>query len=132
MAVIKKNGTWWVDCYLNERRVRRKVGPDKRTAELVEKDLKVKAAKGEWLNIRQEKRVAFAVFCKDFLSKQAGKAASTYANPEACIRIHLVPFFGNTYLTGMRAKQIEDYVQERRRRRCLAESTLSCSSSRQS
>ena len=64
MAVFKKNGNWWVDCYVNGQRMRRKVGPDKRTAELAEKDLKVRAAKGEWLGIEQTKRITFAEFCK--------------------------------------------------------------------
>ena len=73
MAVIKKNGTWWVDTYLNGRRVRRKVGPDKRTAELVEKDLKVKSAQGKWLGIEQVKQISFSALCKEFLKKQARK-----------------------------------------------------------
>ena len=63
MAVIKKNGNWWIDCRINGQRVRRKVGPDKRTAELAEKDLKVREAQGEWLGIKQTKRITFKTFC---------------------------------------------------------------------
>ena len=80
MAVFKKNGNWWVDCYLNGKRVRRKVGPDKRTATTVERDLKVKAAKGEWLGIRKGKPVTFAAFAKEFLGRLVGKAANTVQN----------------------------------------------------
>ena len=78
MAVFKKNGNWWVDIYLQGQRVRRKVGPDKRTAQLVEKDLKVKDAKGEWLGIRPKKRITFGAFyLKVYLPRRAKNADST-------------------------------------------------------
>ena len=112
MAVFKKNGNWWVDCYVNGQRMRRKVGPDKRTAELAEKDLKVRAAKGEWLGIEQTKRITFAEFCKEFMSKQAGKAPSTVKSYEIYCRVHFVPYFGSRYLSNIRSKDIEDYVQK--------------------
>jgi site-specific recombinase XerC len=113
MAVFKKNGNWWIDCYLNGRRVRRKVGPDKRTAQLVEKDLKVKAAKGEWLGIRKAKQITFAAFCKEFLSKQAGKAQNTIRNYEMNSRVHFIPMFGDFRLSEIRQRHIEDFKQER-------------------
>ena len=113
MAVFKKNDAWWIDCYLNGQRVRRKVGPDKRTAVLVEKDLKVRAAKGEWLGVQQVKRVTFEAFTKEFLSKQAGKAKSTVGNYEVACRLHFNPAFGSRYLTEIRPKHIEDFKQAR-------------------
>ena len=113
MGVFKKNGNWWIDCYLNGRRIRRKIGPDKRTAQLAEKDLKVRAARGEWLGIEQVKRITFKAFCKEFMSKQAGKAETTVTNYEVNCRLHLVPFFGNRYLSDIRPKHIDDYLQER-------------------
>ena len=77
MGVFKKNGNWWIDCYLNGRRIRRRIGPDKRTAQLAEKDLKVRAARGEWFGIEQVKRITFEALCREFLSKQEGKAENT-------------------------------------------------------
>ena len=40
MAVYRKNEAWWIDTYIKGKRIRRKIGPDKETAELVEKDLR--------------------------------------------------------------------------------------------
>jgi integrase len=113
MAVIKKNDSWWIDIYLNGRRVRRKVGPDKRTAQLVEKDLKVKAARGEWLGIEEAKRITFESFCDEFLKKMVGKAPSTYSNYELACRLHLKPFFKGKYLSSIRAKDVDEFVHMR-------------------
>ena len=54
----KKSGKWLMDVWVGVHRVRRKY-PDKRTAGLVEKDLKVKEARGESLGIREIKQVTF-------------------------------------------------------------------------
>ena len=59
MAVFEKNGAWWIDTYVKGKRVRRKIGPDKKTAELVEQDLKIKEAKGEYLGIVEARRIRF-------------------------------------------------------------------------
>ena len=112
MSVFKKNGNWWIDCYINGQRVRRKVGPDKRTAQLAEKDLKVRAAKGEWLGIIQIKRITFKKFCKEFMNRQTGKAQNTMYNFRTTIG-HLKAFFGDQSLTNIRTKHIEDFISER-------------------
>ena len=113
MAVFKKNGNWWIDTYLNGRRVRRKVGPNKRTAELAEQDLKVRAARSEWLGIEQLKRVKLSAFCKDFLGRLTGRAEQTYKCYEVACRVHFIPAFGNRFLADIRPQHIEDYQQER-------------------
>jgi integrase len=113
MGVFKKNGSWWIDTYLNGERIRRKVGPDKRTAELAEKNLKVKAAQGEWLGIHRAKRVTFKAFCKEFLAKQAGKAEKTVLSYKVLSNCHLIPALGARHLSEIRPKQIEDLMQEK-------------------
>jgi len=113
MAVFKKNGNWWIDCYVEGQRVRRKVGPNKRTAELAEKNLKVRAAKGEWLGIKHIRRITFETFCQEFLSKPAGRAPRTVKSYKQICNQHLIPYFGTRYLVNIRPKHVEDYVQER-------------------
>ena len=115
MGHTQKNDNWWFDCYIDGQRVRRKVGPDKRTAQLAEKNLKVRAAKGEWLGIMHIKRMTFESFCQEFLSKPAGRAPATIAGYEQDCNIHLIPYFGKRYLVNIRPKHIEDYIQERAR-----------------
>jgi integrase len=113
MAVKKRNGNWWVDTYVNGERLRRKIGPDKRTAELAEKNLKIKAAQGEWLDIHTAKRISFKAFCKEFSGRQTGKAPATVRSYTIAIDRHLVPYFGDRYLSEIRPKHIEDLLAEK-------------------
>ena len=112
MSVKKRGANWWIDCYVNGQRIRRKVGPNKRVAEMAEQDLKLRAARGEWLGIEQVKRITFEAFFDEFMGRQAGKAPSTIKNYQMA-RKHLVGFFGNRYLSAIRPKHVEDYIQER-------------------
>ena len=70
MAVRKdeKSGKWLCDVWVGVHRIRRLL-PDKRTAELVEKDLKLKEARGEYLGIREVKAIKFEEFSKDYLKR---------------------------------------------------------------
>ena len=93
MAVYRKNETWWIDIYIKGKRIRRKIGPDKETAELVEKDLKVKAANGEHLGIMEEHKIRFEDFAREYLEwLQANKAERTYKVDEHIINRRLTPF----------------------------------------
>ena len=47
MGVFKKGKNWWIDFYHQGKRVRRKVGPSKRVAEMALADIQVKKAKNK-------------------------------------------------------------------------------------
>ena len=51
MGVYKKGENWYIDYYFRGRRKRRKIGPSKKLAEQVLKDVQVKIAKGEYLGV---------------------------------------------------------------------------------
>lgn len=83
MAVYKRGENWYIDIYVEGRRVRRKVGPDKRTAELAAKDVLVQAARGKWLGIDPQPRITFEEFVnKKFLPRMAHRAQNTRDNYE--------------------------------------------------
>ena len=113
MAVKKRNGNWWIDTRVNGERIRRKIGPDKRTAELAEKNLKIKAAQGEWLDIHTAKRISFKAFCKEFLSRQTGKAPGTMRSYTLAIDNHLVPYFGDRHLSEIRPRHVDEFLAEK-------------------
>ena len=50
MAVFKKQGVFWIDYYVNGRRKRERIGPDKRLAETVLKKRQVAIAEGKYLD----------------------------------------------------------------------------------
>ena len=110
MAVFFRNDAWWIDTYIKGKRIRRKIGPDKETAELVIKDLQLKAARGEHLGIMEERKVRFEDFAKEYLEwSQANKAVRTYETDQHFISRQLIPFFQGKYLASIKAKDIEDY-----------------------
>jgi len=110
MAVFFRNGNWWIDTYIKGKRIRRKIGPDKRTAELVEKDLKVKAAKGEYLGIVEERKIRFEDFAKEFLEwSEANKAPRTYDADRRLVERFLLRLWGGKYLANIRAKDVETF-----------------------
>lgn len=110
MAVYQRKGDWWIDTYVKGRRIRRKIGPDKKTAELVEKDLKVKVAREEYLGIIEERKVYFEDFAEEYLKwSKANKAPTTLAHDLNTVHTHLIPFFQGKYLAGITAKHVEDY-----------------------
>ncbi len=116
MAVFFRNDAWWIDTYIKGKRIRRKIGPDKKTAELVEQDLKLKAARGEHLGIMEERKVRFEDFAKEYLEwSRANKAERTYKTDQHIIDRQLTPFFQGHYLASIKPKVVEDYKTHRLR-----------------
>jgi hypothetical protein len=50
MGVLKKQGVYWIDYYLQGHRKRERIGPDKRLAETVHRKRKVEIAEGKFLD----------------------------------------------------------------------------------
>src|SRR5271157_1922951 len=67
MAVFKKGKDWWIDFYHQGKRIRRKVGPSKKVAEMALADVQVKKAKKEFLGVCEPKRVLFKDFATEYL-----------------------------------------------------------------
>ena len=49
MGVFKKQGVYWIDCYVGGHRKRERITPDKRLAETVLRKRKVEIAEGRFL-----------------------------------------------------------------------------------
>ncbi|MSS72987.1 MAG: hypothetical protein EXS64_16065 [Candidatus Latescibacteria bacterium] len=115
MAVRKdeKSGKWLVDVWIGVHRVRRLL-PDKRTAELVEKDMKLKEARGEYLGIREIKAVTFEAFSVDYLKYvETNLSPGRYEQVTTVNRAVLVPFFGPRYLKEITPRLVEDFKTEK-------------------
>src|SRR5262245_31977077 len=59
MGVLRKQGVFWVDYYVNGRRKRGRIGPDKKLAEVVLKKRKVEIAEGKYLDKKRVPRCTF-------------------------------------------------------------------------
>ena len=79
MGVFKRQGNWWIDFYHQGKRIRRKVGPSKKVAEMAFADVQVKKAKQEFLGVCEPKSVLFKDFANEYLEySKANKAESSY------------------------------------------------------
>ena len=59
MAVFNKQGIWWIDYYVNGRRKRERIGPDKKLAEVVLKQRQAEIAARKGLDKRTVPRRTF-------------------------------------------------------------------------
>jgi integrase len=116
MGVFKRNGNYWIDYYDgNGIRHRKLIGPQKTLAKIALNDVKVKVAKGEYLGIYEEKKVAFKDFAKKTYLPYAkvNLSVSTYNRCEGIIQNHLVTYFNAHRIFKITRKQVENYKQKR-------------------
>lgn len=114
MGVFQKNGTWWIDFYHQGKRIRRKVGPSKKMAEVALADVQVRKAKNDFLGVCEPKRISFRDFAAEYLEySRANKARSSYERDMTTVRKHLVPVWGEFQLSRITSKMIEDYKMRR-------------------
>jgi integrase len=110
MGVFKKQGNWWIDFYHQNKRIRRKVGPSKKVAEMALADIQVKQSKKEFLGVCEPKKILLRDFAEEYLEhSKANKAKSSYERDITTVRKHLVPLWGGMDLARITPKMIEDY-----------------------
>jgi integrase len=115
MGTFKKQGVWWIDFYVKGVRKRKKIGPSKRIAALALAQVKVKIAKGEYLGIYEDKKRTFRQFAPEYLAySQAHKSARSFQRDQGIIDAHLLPVFGDHYLSEITLAQAEQYQAQRR------------------
>lgn len=113
MGVYKKGKNWYIDYYLKGRRKRRKIGPSKKLAEQVLKDVHVKIAKGEYLGVYDEKKILFEDFSQQYLAfSKANKAKSTRCRDQFSVA-QLICVFKEKYLFEITPRMIEKYKAKR-------------------
>ena len=92
---LRRQGNWWIDFYHQGKRVRRKVGPSKKVAEMALADVEVKKAKKEFLGVCDPKSILFKDFADEYLEySKANKAKSSYESDVTIVEKHLEPFVG--------------------------------------
>jgi integrase len=110
MGVFKKQGNWWIDFYHQGKRIRRKVGPSKKVAEMALADVQVKKAKNDFLGVCEPKKILFKDFSAEYLEySRANKAKSSYERDVTTILKHMVPIWGDERIDRITSKMIEDY-----------------------
>lgn len=110
MGIYLKGKNWYIDYYVKGRRKRKKIGPSKKLAEQVLKDVHLKIARGEYLGIYEEKKILFDEYAQQYLDYcKANKAASTYERRERLNIRLLTSAFKERYLFDITPHMIEKY-----------------------
>jgi integrase len=87
---------------------------DKKTAEVVLKDIEVRIAKGEFLGITDDKKILFEDFAEKYLDyAKINKAPSTYYADLKRLNANLLPYFTGKYLNEIDAVLIEQFKSMR-------------------
>jgi len=109
MGIFLKGKNWYIDYYVKGQRKRKMIGPSKKLALQVLKDVQLKLAKGEYLGIYQEKKIPFDEYVKKYLVfSKANKAKSSHRRDEVSTD-HLISFFKERYIFEITPRLIEKY-----------------------
>jgi integrase len=109
----KRGKCWYATAYDRGRRVYVKAGPSKKVAEQIERDLKTKIVKGEYLGIYDEKRVLFRDFIPRYLAYSQANKRPESASRDARSLKALAESFGDRYLAEITPEPIEAHKERR-------------------
>lgn len=110
MGIYQKGKKWYIDYYVKGRRKRKMVGPSKKLACDVLKDVQVKIAKGEYLGVYEEKKILFEDYAKEYLDySKANKSPTSYLRDTVSLNPNLIPAFKDIYLFEITPPKIEKY-----------------------
>lgn len=111
MAVFKKDNDWYIDYYVNGRRKREKIGPNKKLALTVLQKRKVQIAENRYLDKKKISKVLFQEFAKDYLKDYATKMRS-YRSIRLTVN-GLIRHFGDCCLHEITLLMIEKFQTKR-------------------
>jgi integrase len=114
MGIRKRGKHWFVDVRDGKgRRVRRSVGTSKAVAEMVEKDLTVKIARGQYLGIFDTKQTPFSDYAMEWLErKKMTVSQSTWRDYKSTLTVYTIPHFGMMPLNQIRRRDVEEFLDK--------------------
>jgi len=113
MAIFKKNDNWYIDYYINGRRKRERIGPNRKQALIVLQKRKVQVAEGKFLDIEKHEKIKFEEMGKLFLENYSKPNKRSWRRDEEIVG-HLTDFFRGRHLHEIGPLDIEKYKRKRR------------------
>ena len=111
MAVYRKGNNYYIDYYLNSRRIRECIGTDKKLAEVVLSKRKVQIAEGRFLDVKQDVKTKLYEIFDDFL-EYSKNSKKSYGRDLYLVK-QLKKFFDNMVLSEITPGLIEKYRSRR-------------------
>jgi len=115
MSVFKKGNKYGIGYSLNGRWVRKIIGTSKRLAELAEKDIKLRIAKGQFLGIDEPRLITINQLSEEYLTySKTNKTSDTYRRDQTSMKNLLTAFHGRL-ISKISAHDLELYKNMRRK-----------------
>lgn len=113
----KRSGTktWYATAYDRGKRIYVRVGPSKKVAEQVERDLKTQIAKRKFFGVTDESSMVFADFVPRYLAYSETNKRPESASRDARSLKALAATFGSQRLAEIAPEMVECYKQQRAR-----------------
>jgi integrase len=113
-GVFKKQSVYWIDYYVNGRRKRERIGPDKRLAETVLRKRKVEIAEGRYLEKQRPITTTFDELAEAYLLYARDQQQKRSWTRDRTSIVTLGAYFGGKRLTEITPASIEHYQAWRR------------------
>ena len=112
IIIPSREGNYYIENYAGNRRVREKIGHNRKLAEIVDSKRKVEIAEGKFLDTNKSKKIKFEVFAKEFVEVYSKVNKKSWQSDQYNLN-SLGKFFGGKYLHEITVKDIENYKVER-------------------
>ena len=112
MGVLKKGNNWFIDYYVEGRRKRERIGPNKKQALIVLQKRKVQIAENKFLDVKKNERILFKDMANLYLEAYSKPNKKSYRRDISCVN-NLNSVFGGRYIHEITALDIEKYKLKR-------------------
>jgi integrase len=112
MGIYRKGNNWYIDYRANGRRIRERVGPNKKLAETVLSKRMVEVAEGKFLDVRRSPPMPFPDMADKYLEEYSRVNKRSWESDLRSIK-HLKAYFGNRKLSEFSPLLIEGYKRKR-------------------
>ena len=111
MGLFKRGSTWYIDFYVNGRRVREKIGPNRKLAETILAKRKIQATENRYLDIKKKNRCTFDQLADQYMEWSKTNKKS-WSRDERSI-LMLGRWFGGKALTAINPLGLERFKTQR-------------------
>ncbi|MBL7132224.1 MAG: tyrosine-type recombinase/integrase [Candidatus Omnitrophica bacterium] len=115
MAVYQRGNIWYIDYYVSGRRIRERIGPNRKLAETILRKRTVEAVENRHLDIRKEQKVRFEDFTDEYVELHLKPNNKSWERSELHNIKRLKRYFAGIYLSEITPLAVEKFKIERRR-----------------
>ncbi len=114
MGTVYKRGNHWYIGYASQGKYVRKSTrfPTKEMAKIKLNQIELAIAKGE-LGILEDKKLRFRDFAQEYLEHKQKRGKRAWVRDEIIVRKHLIPIFGDTFLSKITHEMVDRYMDSR-------------------